>query len=537
MLQKDSKTKSPTQLDWINFIFILAYILFFSLFTVNKHRNYCSFAWDLGIFNQAFWTTTKGMSVFRNTCELYLVKSGSFFGVHFSPILYSLVPFYTISKNPETLLIAQTIVLGIAALPLYLFTKERVNEKTGLVASLIYLSNPMIHGINAYDFHVQCFIPLLIFSQFYYASKRKWKRFLSVSLFAFMIEEHLLYVLMALCGLMFIWPDRFNLFHREKEKVRRKYLLPILVFGIYWLILSGQFIEFYNPDISPFLRAGRHHRILGVDDLLKIPLQILKNPLSALRALSHSIPQKGGYLLQFFGPFLFLSFLSPILAAPALIWLTLSLLSNYEPYYSVGFQYPAYGLPIVFVSFVQGLKKVQIRWKESRLNGNLLRLFFIVNFVNFIIASPISPIQTNFDYIPAYMKPKSETHSSIIRASLARIPTDSSIITQDNIFPHLSSRDDAYAIPSMYEMDVDIWQDIVDGLLDVNPNYIVVDQITDRHDQYSQLLISIQKKRYDLLEATDGVRVFRHYRIRDNEGLDFVASRNEFCAEEDWGYR
>jgi len=167
MLQNNSKTKNLTRYDCINFIFILAYILFLSPFTVTKHRNYCSFAWDLGIFNQAFWTTTKEMSIFRNTCELFLVKSGSFFGVHFSPILYSLIPVYTISKNPETLLIAQSIILGIAALPLYLFTKERINEKAGLVASLIYLSNPMIHGINTYDFHVQCFIPLLIFSQFY----------------------------------------------------------------------------------------------------------------------------------------------------------------------------------------------------------------------------------------------------------------------------------------------------------------------------------------------------------------------------------
>jgi len=536
VLQKESKTKSLTQYDVINFIFILAYILFFSLFTVNKHGNFYSFAWDLGIFNQAFWTTTKATSIFRNTCELYLVKSGSFFGVHFSPILYSLIPVYTISKNPETLLIVQTIILGIAAHPLYLLTKETINEKTGLVSSLIYLSNPMIHGINTYDFHVQCFIPLLIFSQFYYASKRKWKRYLSVSLFAFMIEEHLFYVLIALCGLIFIWPDRLDVFHREKENVRRKYLLPILVFGIYWIILSDQFIQYYNPDISPFLRAGRHFRILGVDDPLKIPNYIIKNPLSTLEAIKHSIPQKGWYLLQFFGPFLFLSILSPIFTTPALIWLTLSLLSNYEPYYSVGFQYPAYGLPIIFVSSVQGLKKTLARWKNSNLHGNLLKLLFIINFINFIIVSPISPIQTNFDYIPAYMKPHRKAHSRIVRASLEMIPTDSSIITQDNIFPHISSHEDAYAIPPMYEIEANVWKEIVEELLKMSPNYVVVDKTTDRHGHFSQVLISIQKKGYNLIEAMDGVRVFRYCRITDNDNLDFVSTRNETYAE-DCGYQ
>ena len=155
--------------------------------------------------------------------------------------------------------------------------------------------------------------------------------------------------------------------------------------------------------------------------------------------------------------------------------------------------------------------------------------------MNFFIVSPISPIQTNFDYIPAYIKPHHETHSRIVRASLARIPTDSSIITQDNIFPHLSSREDAYVIPPMYEIEVNVWKDIVEELLNVSPNYIVVDQNTDRHDHFSQLLISTQNKPYNLLETMDGVCVFRYYRITDNDNRDFASIRNERCTE-DCGY-
>ena len=89
---------------------IFSYTVIFSLFTIYKHKTFNTYAWDLGIFNQAFWTTTKLNKIFYYTAELYFVKSGSFFGVHFSPILYLLVPFYSLYPHPETLLILQSLI-------------------------------------------------------------------------------------------------------------------------------------------------------------------------------------------------------------------------------------------------------------------------------------------------------------------------------------------------------------------------------------------------------------------------------------------
>jgi len=101
---------------------IAAYSLILSWFTLSKHYSFSTYAWDLGIFDQALWTTVNLNRTFYYTCELHLVESGSFFGVHFSPVLFLLVPFYYLRQSAETLLVAQSIILGASAYPVYLLS-------------------------------------------------------------------------------------------------------------------------------------------------------------------------------------------------------------------------------------------------------------------------------------------------------------------------------------------------------------------------------------------------------------------------------
>ena len=68
---------------------VILYTLILSYFMISKHRSFATYAWDLGIFNQAFYTTAKLGETFYYTCELHFVEGGSFFGIHFIPILYA----------------------------------------------------------------------------------------------------------------------------------------------------------------------------------------------------------------------------------------------------------------------------------------------------------------------------------------------------------------------------------------------------------------------------------------------------------------
>ena len=96
-------------------LMVLFYIGIFSINTLLRHYSFGSSAWDLGIFNQAFYTTVKHGKLLYYTAELYANPGGTLFGVHFSPILFLIIPLYALLPTPGTLVVAQTIIIAAGA--------------------------------------------------------------------------------------------------------------------------------------------------------------------------------------------------------------------------------------------------------------------------------------------------------------------------------------------------------------------------------------------------------------------------------------
>jgi len=108
--------------------------LLFSVLTIFRFYAFRTRAWDLGIFTQSFWTTAYAGKFLYHTCELFINPSGVFFGVHFSPILFFVLPFYWAIPRPETLLVLQSFAIGSAAIPIYKLAKEYTGGRiVGLV--------------------------------------------------------------------------------------------------------------------------------------------------------------------------------------------------------------------------------------------------------------------------------------------------------------------------------------------------------------------------------------------------------------------
>ena len=101
------------------YLAIIFYVIALSAFTILKEKAFLTSGFDLGIFNQAFSTTIHQHRFFYETGDLSFNPNGNFFGVHFSPILFILLPFYAIYPSPETLLVMQTVILALGALPVY----------------------------------------------------------------------------------------------------------------------------------------------------------------------------------------------------------------------------------------------------------------------------------------------------------------------------------------------------------------------------------------------------------------------------------
>ena len=96
---------------------IAVYATVFSYATIQKHRDFHSYAWDLGVFNQVMYSSVYGGRLFHYTCDSYLNVEENYLAFHFSPILVLLFPLYYLFPYPSLLLKLNITALADAAYP------------------------------------------------------------------------------------------------------------------------------------------------------------------------------------------------------------------------------------------------------------------------------------------------------------------------------------------------------------------------------------------------------------------------------------
>ncbi|MFG3440125.1 DUF2079 domain-containing protein [Nonomuraea sp. NPDC047897] len=136
----------------------------YAVLSLAKLAGFRAGAYDLVIFDQAV------RSYSRFGPPVAIVKGvhndfGPHFSVlgdHWSPILAVLAPLYWIHDGPETLLLAQAVLLAAAAVPLWVFARRALGSSVAahLVAVAYVLAWPVVETA-AFDFHEAAFAPLL----------------------------------------------------------------------------------------------------------------------------------------------------------------------------------------------------------------------------------------------------------------------------------------------------------------------------------------------------------------------------------------
>jgi len=135
----------------------------YSVYALLRFWVFHSSSYDLVIFDQAI------RSYSRFHLPYALIKGvhngfGPHFtvlGDHFSPILALLAPLYWIHDGPQTLLIAQSVLLALAIVPLWAYARRRLGTFAAYCAVGVYaLAWPVAETV-AFDFHETAFVPVL----------------------------------------------------------------------------------------------------------------------------------------------------------------------------------------------------------------------------------------------------------------------------------------------------------------------------------------------------------------------------------------
>jgi len=473
--------------EYIILLMTVIYSTVFSYYSIMRHYSFRSNTWDLGILVQSISSAAKG-NFFINNVELYYSPTGSYFGVHFTPILFAVVPFFYLIPKVETILTLQSVILALGAIPIYLTAKYCLkNRLSALLLSAAYLLNPLLQGINWYDFHTQAFFPFFILSATYFLKKRRWPLFLLFITLALTTMEQASY-LVALYIFYTCWEVRKDIKELlSSRKMQLSPFIPLIVFIILisWMTFSSSVIHSLNPNPPMELKAVNLYKILEIKDPAEIPAKAITNPELALKAIRFDLSSKILYIIFTLASSCFLAFMAPLALLPSLPWFFLSILSNHKPYYQLGFQYSAFTLPFVSIATIEAVKILSVNEMSMKeVSTRISTVLLIVGLFLSVFASPLSFINKpgDFRYFRDYGISFPSSLDNTVMKILEVIPKDALVITTSTVFPHISTNINAYVIPSIDSPSPRLFKGHLRYLQSIEYDYIFYTYFWDKNE-------------------------------------------------------
>jgi len=402
------------------------------------------------------------------------------------------VPFYAIFPHPGTLLVLQCFIIALGVVPLYFLAKDELNERLALLLSLLYLTHPLLLGANLFDFHFEAFIPVTLLSTIYFLKKKNMKFYVLSLLLSLMSHEYV-----AFLAILIILYELITKI-KAKEEIRKiaPYAILTLSVSIIWMFLASAIHSYLKPPETQSMNV-----LAPVLNEMGRPLQLLSN-------LSNDLYTKFSYLTLLMAPLLFTSFFSSyiLLTVP---WLLFAFTLSYTPYYAFGYQYSLVIIPFVYLSSIYGIKRL-LRSNSSMQQTFSKILLFSALFFLISTATLMQPQAIEIERIEY-------THRII-----SLVPGNTSVLTANNLFPHISNRFDAWVLPFSYDEPYplyytgisEVWKDYAFKILNEhNPDFVLLD-LREGETQNMKLIITelLAKRSYGVYAyAEDIILLKRNY--------------------------
>jgi len=397
---------------------ITVYVLYVSIHTIHNHWSLGTAAFDLGIQENTIWNTVHGDILYSS------LMGSHYLGVHTSLILLLVAPVYALAPTTETLLVLQAMVLGLAALPLFLLAR-RILEKNsqGLIVALLWLTHPAVGGANFYDFHPIAFSPLFLFTAVYFWWRRRWAPFwISIVLLLSVKEE--LSIIVVLLGLVTLMGGN-----------RRQGFQIVAVGAIAYVVLQHVVIPhyaggdhsyaWYYSDVIPSAEGPRGL----VTTLLLNPIFALKFTLTQPKAL---------FVFQLFAPLAFLPFFTARGTVLISYGLAATLLASRPPLHQIGFQYALTLLALGFIGALLALLRFSDVGRRRALTAAIL--LAVVTCFHYGMIWPRHHFTGGFHTIDFdFSEPDGQRYRELSRL-IEQIPEEASVLASETLVPHVAQR-------------------------------------------------------------------------------------------------
>jgi uncharacterized membrane protein len=401
---------------------IVAYAAGLSYLSLFRHHALLTGIWDLGYYAQLTWEVSQ-LQIPRSS-----VWHDAVWGNHATFILAVAAPFLRLHPDPATLLVLQSIVLALGAVPAYcLALRLWGRPSAGAVAAGAYLLYPPLQFANLFDFHADTFATPMLLAAFAstFAGRTGWALVWAGLLM--LVKED-----MALVSLT------FGLYvaaaHRHLSGLGLAATAAVAFALLIWVVIPG-WIQ------SPYFSVFNRWRHLG-----NTPWELLASPLLRPDIFLGTIlqPERLGYLVLLLVPLAGLPLLAPEILAVGLPPLLSNLLSSSEMQYTIRGQYTATLTPILIAAAVVGSRRAATLVQERGWHSRAVLAAMVATSVTASVTlSPLPWSQDPFtrkQFWDANPRPA-------VSVIAARVPSGASVSAANHLGAHLALRSEIYLFP------------------------------------------------------------------------------------------
>jgi uncharacterized membrane protein len=399
--------------------------------SILRHHRLETAGFDLGIFDQLQWNAAHG-EAFR--CTIALPDGGSFLAIHALFFMFLFVPLYRVLPAPETLLALQSLFIGLAAVPLFLFASLWLPRLLAVLLALAYLLYAPLHGPNLYDFHWLTASTMFLFWMSWAIATRRLVRTAVTALVLLSIREDVAVGLFAVGAFLLLTGARARLGAALAT-------VSLAWFGFLKLALMPAAGPWWFSDMYRALAAP------GEEGMRSVVRTLLVNPVYTFGTLLTA--KKLAYALHLLAPLALLPVRRPALLLLAVPGLSFTLLTTgYDPTVEISFQYTAHWIPYLFAAAVLSLADARRRSGPPAAWAAALALFLGVAAHSFVFGAVFQRAHFVAGFSPTRFGITDEERETYtrLRAVVARIPTEASVAATEREVPHVSARRTVFSL-------------------------------------------------------------------------------------------
>jgi uncharacterized membrane protein len=411
---------------WFTLAGALLFALIFGRLGVQHHRNFGTWSYDMGIYDQGFWLVSRGGQSFMT------VRGMEFWGHHLNLIVLAYVPFYWLGAGPSFLYISQAVGLGAAAIPIYLIARDRfLKPWMGLLFAVVYLMYAPIQWIAWANFHPESLVIAPLLFAWWFATQRRWRAMFIALLIALSIREDTALVVIML-GLILVFMYRPG----KGEHNDRMMALATILLGFSWYLVATRLvIPHFNRGQQPFYieyfysNYGKNVPAI-IETMLRHPSRVLGDATK---------PDRLHFYHDLILPLGGLPLVAPMALLMALPQMLASVI-GLSPYArSIHYQYTAMMIAPLLIAAIEGGR---VLWRFKVMHVLLPIWLLGCAYTTNVDLSP-SPIGDSY-HVWAQPLPR---HDSM-REALKLVPGNASVSATYTLLPHLSHREQIYDWPN-----------------------------------------------------------------------------------------